>query len=113
MPVVTNDEEASGFIGFEVVWAWRKAVMPAALNAPPTSAMATATAMRKGKATSKVSVSRETAHIVKARTNATTGGGTFSSSAFMGFQLLDCIAGYCAGSVEDADFGLCSSIAVW
>src|SRR5207245_5381214 len=91
MPVVTNDEEVSGFIGFMVVLARRKAVMPAALNAPPTSAMAIATAMRRGAPTSKVGVSRETAHIANARTNATTGGGTFSSSAFMGFPSLECL----------------------
>src|SRR5215510_7297198 len=84
MPDVTSVVACSGLNGLIVVLARLNLKSPASATAPPTRAMAMNTAPRTASGNSNEGPEREASHIAAPITNATTGGGIFSSSALIG-----------------------------
>jgi hypothetical protein len=83
MLLVTRDDAVSGFNGLVVVFARRIAIAPEAPIPTPIRAMIAATIVPARPPAAIAGVTRDTAHIAATASNATTGGGTFSSSAAM------------------------------
>src|SRR5262249_11345717 len=84
MPDGTSVVACSGLNGLIVVLARLNSKSPASATAPPTRAMAMNTAPRTASGNWSKGPAREASHIAAPITNATTGGGIFSSSALIG-----------------------------
>ena len=82
-PEVTKVATLRGFIGLTVVLARRKVTIAIKSIAAPAHARATATDARMSKRTGSGDTRVEASHINTAVTNATSGGGTLSSSQRM------------------------------
>src|SRR5438093_5836836 len=82
-PDTTRDDAFSGFIGFTVVFARRKAMAPARLNPAPAIAKRTTREIQAAAGTASATVADDISHIPAAETAATMGGGTLSASVDM------------------------------
>ena len=82
MPELTNDDAASGVIGFTVVRARRNDMTPATLKPTPTRPIAIAIATRVDVGIRSDGAIKEIPHMATAINAATTGGGILSSSDF-------------------------------
>src|SRR6185312_1009769 len=83
MPDVTSEDVFSGRIGLILVFARLNDISAARAMPPPTMAMAMAVTTRTRNGNSMDGAVREANHIAVAISNATTGGGIFSSSVCM------------------------------
>src|SRR5258708_29935646 len=83
MPLVTMEDTASIFTGLMVVLARRNANTPSAATRIPRPARQYAVTRRKGLSPSRRGDQRAAAHMAVPISNATIGGGTLFSSAFM------------------------------
>src|SRR5262249_26382413 len=79
MPEVTNDEADCGFNGLTVVLLRRNAMKPAKSKIAPASASPTVRRIRTKLDSAMATVPRAAAHMARATTSATIGGGTLSS----------------------------------
>ena len=84
MPELTNEDVNCGFVGLSVVFARRNEMTPAAENPMLTNATASANNRRMPVGTWSEGVSRESSHMAAATSTAIAGGGTLSSSDFIG-----------------------------
>src|SRR5689334_8017861 len=82
-PRMTNVDAKLAFTGFTVVFARRNARIPAMLMLCPTHAKTRAQNTRAGSGTCRKPATAGVSHMRSARTSATMGGGTFSSSTLM------------------------------
>ena len=83
MPVSTNDDDNSGFIGLIVVFARLKEATPKAIMIAPAIAKLTANNSRAGKTNSKPGIAHDTSHMSAASSRPITRGGTFNSRTRM------------------------------